>query len=420
MDTISNKVYQELIKDSVWDKTYEKMMAREKGAFSNAFDLLVLKSSDDRYTKAQQICDGSYEWSIPEKVMLAKSGTTKKRTVYLYSETDRFLLGVLYRTLNNAYGHLIAPNCFSYRSGVSTRTAITYIDNKKKTTNMYGLKLDISAYFNSVSREHLNNCLTELFGVDTGIRKTMDKLFANDDITYKGVNGQEYKALIPGCALGSFFADYCLKSIDEYFLDKQVIYARYSDDIILLDESREVINEHLDYIKARLSEYGLSINEKKYVHFNPDESVEYLGLALSNDGVDISEHAKKKLKKTIKRWVKAGRKDIEMNHKDFEKVARNIVNRLNWKLYKSYILDERKFGWAYYAFRYITVLDSMTEIDFYLRDRLRYLKTGKNNKMNVKALNDEDFRKLGVLSLYDMYQLFHEDFDYYCEVAYLI
>lgn len=420
VDSISQKVYAELVNKEHWDRTYDRISNRVRQDDFDMDLLYTIKETDEYLTIVRQLITGTYEWSVPEKLLLAKNGSTKKRTVYMYSGIDRFVLGVLYRALSSLYHEKFAPNCFSYKRGVNTSSAIHYIDNMKKRTKMYGVKLDIQAYFNSINREHLNKCLTELFGNDTGIRATMDELFNNDTISFRGKELEEYKSLIPGCALGSFFANYCLREVDFHFLEQGVVYARYSDDIIILDESKEKIDEYLEYIKEHIFSYGLSINEKKYVHFEPDDEVEYLGLSLSDRGIDISDHAKKKLKRTIKRWIKKGRKEIEMDDKSFDKVARSIVNRLNWKLYKSYIQDERKFGWAFYAFRYITVLDSLTEIDFYLRDRLRYLKTGKNNKANVRALNDEDFRNLGVLSLYDMYILFHEDFDYYKEVAYLI
>jgi RNA-directed DNA polymerase len=420
LDSLSQVVYNELIKKDHWDRAYDRLTMKDKTDAFDMDELYVLKETDARCLIAEQVCTGTYPWSTPEKLLLAKNGSTKKRIVYMYSGKDRFVIGALYRALSVLNVGNIADNCFSYKRGINTSSAIKYISKVKKDKALYGVKLDISAYFNSVSKDHLTTCLTELFGESTGIRTSMNLLFADDTVLFKGEKITEYKSLIPGCALGSFFANYCLREVDYHFRDLGIVYARYSDDIVLFAETEELVNTHLDTVKEKIFSYGLTINESKYVHFLPDQDVEYLGLKLGANGIDISDHAKKKLKATIKRWVKAGRKGIEIEEKSFQKVARGIVNRLNWKLYKSYIQDERKFGWAYYAFRYITDLQSLTELDFYLRDRLRYLKTGRNNKMNVNTLNDEDFRNLGVLSLFDMYQLFHEDFDYYCEVAYLI
>lgn len=410
-------LHQLLYTSEFWEKTLQRMKNKQhpiSDELSMELDSLIFSQ------KYKDIVDriflNEYKWSIPEKVLLAKVGTTKKRTVYMYSEFDRFVIGAIYRGMNEYFQHLFYPNCFSYRPNVTTKSAIMYISNMKQNNGLYGLKMDISAYFNSVNQEHLITCLTELFGEESSLRRSLDKIFLDDTVLFNGYQIKEYKSLIPGTALGSFFANYCLRDLDKYFYDNNIIYARYSDDIIILDETPDLINKHLDFIKEHLNQYGLTINPNKYVHFQPEDEVDYLGLTLSDRGIDISPHTKRKLKKTIKRWVKKARKDIEMGNTTFNKVAYRLVNRLNWKLYKSYIEDETKFGWAFYVFRYVTVTESLKEIDHYLRDQLRYLKTGKHNKANVKALNNEDFQQLGVLSLYEMYHLFKLDLDYYKEV----
>lgn len=416
----SQALAEEMRKEEHWDRSYNRLLA--KGTISEELlsEMYVIKASAEKLTYIHDICNGIYTWEPPEKVLLAKSETTKKRTVYMYKPIDRFLLGVLYRALSVLVQNALAPNCFSYQRKTTTATAISYIKNVKQGVPMYGVKLDISAYFNSVSKPYLTDTLIGLFGNDTPLFKTMEKLFLDDTITYKGRTFEEYKSLIPGCALGSFFANYCLKDMDWVFHNKGMVYARYSDDIIIFDHSKDALEDSLEYIKGQLFERGLTINEKKYVHFSPEDPVEYLGLKLTPNGVDISDHSKKKLKANFKRWCKAARKEIEMDGKDFNYVARRLVKRWNWKIFKSYVEDPQKFGWGYYAFRYLTTTESLTEMDFYIRDRLRALKTGKNNKANIKALSNEDFQELGVLSLYEMYRLFHEDFDYYLEVAYLI
>ena len=79
--------------------------------------------------------------------------------------------------------------------------------------------------------------------------------------------------------------------------------------------------------------------------------------------------------------------------------------------------NESTFGWCHYAFRYINTIESLIEIDFYTRDTLRAMKTGKHNKANYKAISDDEFKALGWVSLVDMYKLYKEDFDYYIEIV---
>ena len=367
------------------------------------------------------LLEGTYHWSVPEKVAIAKDGTTKKRIVYIYNTQERFILGVLYRAISYYYSDLISPLCFSYRKEISTNDAIKYIKDVKTSEPYYGVKIDIHAYFNSVSRERVIEMIDTLFSFQPGLKTCIERLMLNDTVSWKGKIIKEWKSLIPGCAFGSFFANYCLRDCDLYFEENKKIYARYSDDIIVLEHSQEELLKDLEVIKGYIAMYGLEINPKKYTWFEPGDDVEYLGLKLRGDNkIDISDHAKQKIKRQIHRWCRKGRMEIERDHKSFESVARKIIRKFNNKNMFCIINNETSFGWCHYAFRYINTVESLREIDYYMRDTLRAMKTGKHNKANVYAMDDDEFRKLGWVSLVDMYYLYKQDFDYYMEVVELM
>lgn len=412
---------EELAKIDYWDTAYERLINKEYIPQHDK-DVIWFVREVDSDSIAESLISGDYDWSIPEKVLIAKSGTNRKRTVYKYSIQDRLILGVLYRALSNLAYNDISKSCFSYKCGVSTGDAIEYIKSNKLNNDCFGVKVDIHAYFNSVSEARVREMLDELFGTeDIGIRKTMNKIMLDKTVMFRGHKIQEFKSLIPGCALGSLFANYCLSDMDREFEKMGIVYARYSDDIIILDESMEKIDKDLELLKSYLGEYGLEINPDKYKYFKPGDDIDFLGLELDGDGtIDISKHAKQKIKKQIHRWCRKGRMEIERDGKDFNNVAKRIINRLNNKNFKCFIENDTKFGWGVYAFRYINTIRSLSELDFYTRDTLRAMKTGKHNKANVRALTDEDFKELGWVSLVDMYMLYKEDIDYYCEVVELM
>ena len=412
----------ELMNSIHWDETYNKMILKQ-GIKKEDKDLLWATKEIYRENIVNDIISGVYEWSTPRKVEIAKSESKKKRVVYLYSIKDRYILGVLYRAVSARFKNLISTNCFSYKKGTNTNDAIKYIKQNKTDKFKYGVKIDIHSYFNSVSKERVTEIIDELFS--GGIKETIENLMFNNEILYKQQEMEEWKSLIPGCAFGSFFANYCLKPCDDYFYEElaseNCIYARYSDDIIIIAETREKLKEYLSKIVEFINEYGLTINEKKYTWFEPGDDVEYLGLKLRGDGkIDISDHAKKKIKRQIHRWCRKGRMEIERDAKSFEQVAKRIIRQLNNKNFKCYIRNEATFGWCHYAFRYITTIESLKEIDYYTRDTLRAMKTGKHNKANVRALSDDDLHKLGWVSLVELYFLYKKDFDYYCEVIELL
>lgn len=413
-----NRLREELLNDLYWQETYDKMMLK---SYMKKEEEKILYECFYVYKRdiVDSLLNGTYEWSTPQKVAIAKAGTKKKRIVYIYSIKDRYILGVLYRAVSAYYSDLISPFCFSYKKAVSTNDAIKYIKDIKGSDTYYGVKVDIHAYFNSVSRDRVIDMIDTLF--KDGFNQSMKKLMLNDTVEYKGKYIQEWKSLIPGCALGSFFANYCLRDCDIYFEKHNKIYARYSDDIIILEESREELLKSLDFVKSIILEYGLDINPEKYTWFEPGDSVEYLGLKLKGNGqIDISDHAKKKIKRQIHRWCRKGRMEIERDGKSFNKVAKQVIRKFNNKNMFCIIENETTFGWCHYAFRYITTVESLREIDYYMRDTLRVMKTGRHNSANVNAIDDDEFKELGWVSLVDMYYLYKKDFDYYMEIVELM
>ena len=415
--SIDNQFYDLLCEKTYWQLTYDKALSTGKYSAKCLDDIYYLIETGSYKNIASQICSNRYDFGVPEKVKIAKSESNKFRIIYKYEEFNRYLLSVLYRVTSVVFSDRISDLCFSYKTGVCTADAIREIYSKATSNRVYGVKLDIHAYFNSVSEKWLRSCIDDLIDSKSNIYQVFDKLFFDNNVIYHGEIINEFKSLIPGCALGSFFANYCLHEIDEYFKGKNITYARYSDDIILFSNKKEELQEYLKYINDRILDYGLVINENKYKYFEPNDTVEFLGLKFTNQGIDISNHAELKIKKTIKRWCKKARKEIEMNNKDFEKKIKAVISRFNWKLYKSYIIDTTKFGWAYYAFRYITNKKSLEELDIYCKDTLKFLKTGKYSKGNKYALTDEEIYEYGYVNFTDMYDLFHMDFDYYCDVV---
>lgn len=413
-------IKEELLKEDVWNSVFTKLTTKHKFSDEKLSELFLIKESQ-RYEIVEEFCNGILDFGIPRKLKLAKSGTSKKRVVYLYDMRIRFFLGVLYEVFSLCFADYISDKCFSYKKQTSTITAIKYIKENRTCAYNYCVKVDIHAYFNSVCKDRVQEMLNELFENNKGIKTSLEYLYFNDTVLENGTEIKEWKGLIPGTPLASFFANYCLRELDNYFDDKNIIYARYSDDILILATSEEDLKNALEEVNHYLSKYELQINPDKYTYFTIDDDITFLGLKLSPTGVvDIAEHTKQKMKKTIHRWCKKARKEIELGNSTFEIEAKNVLRRLNNKNFKCYINNEGTFGWCHYAFRYINTVESLREIDYYTKDTLRYLKTGKHNKANYKKISEEEFHKLGFVSLVELYYLYKRDFDLYCERIELI
>ena len=408
-----------LLKEEYWTKAYEKLILKNNISKGVKNELTVLYTFE-RETLVDELLNGNYKWSIPQKIEISKHGTNRKRVVYIYSEKDRLVQGVLYRACSEYFKDKISKSCYSYKTSQSTSSAIKYILNNKTENYKYGVKIDIHSYFNSVSKQRLIEMIDELFK-DTELYKSICDLMLSDKVSIRGNLYEEYKSLTPGSPIASFFANYCLRECDLYFDKLPIIYARYSDDIIIIDEKKENLQGYLDVILNFLNKYGLTLNPDKYTWFEEGDEVSYLGLKIDSDGnIDISDHAFKKIKKQIHRWCRKGRVRIERDKSPFEKEARFVFKQLNNKNFKCYVRDNSTFGWCHYAFRYITTTKTLEQIDKYTVDTMRAMYTGKHNKANNRHLQNGELEKLGYVSMVQLYKLYKEDFDYYCEVIELL
>lgn len=415
---LSEKIYDFMSESALWEKQLERCIQSDKFS-SDTFDTLYAQISNGSYkTIAEKIAFGKYQFGTPVKVMLAKPGSNKKRVVYCYAELERFYLSLLYQALESLFSGKLAINCFAYRRGISVISAVKSVKQVYDRGEMYGVKIDIHAYFNSVSKEYLYSCIDKLFSADEGITKTIEQLYKTDKVLWHGEEIEEYKSLIPGCAVSSFFANYCLAEIDTMFSQLHIPYARYSDDIIFFGKSAEERQKYLDFLTAELNKRGLELNPNKFEFFDPGESITFLGLTMMGSTIDISKHAFEKLKRTFKRYCRKGRKRIEMQGEPFLKVACEIMHRWNYNLYRAYVMDMSKYGWGYYAFRYINTDKTLKALDIYIKDTIRALKTGRHNKRNMTAVSDAEWSCMHYLSTVEMYQLFNaNDFEYYCDVV---
>ena len=370
---------------------------------------------------------------------------------------DRFVLGVLYRVFSYCYNDELSAACFSYRKDIGTIDALHYIKEQRDKTNesaqdnrgdYIGLKLDIHAYFNSVSREKLYQIIDELFekqqnikeseGIVAdraiklqGIKTSIESMLFNDTVNYNDQLIQEYKSLVPGSPFGSFLANWVLRELDLCFMNET--YARYSDDIIIIENSKDKIDKDIEIILKCIGDIGLTINPEKYKWFSCNDDIEFLGLKLcSNGDIDISDHAKHKIKKQIHRWTSKGRVEIEkqmkekradasklvkkdIENKEFRRVAIKILRRINNKNFFCAV-GSSQFGWGLYSYPKITTTKTLYELDMYTKECIRSMKTGKHNRSNINAVSDDELKSMGYLSLVQMFNLYRVDRDYFGEV----
>lgn len=340
-----------------------------------------------------------YNFSTPKKILIGKLGKKKKRIVYSFNESEMYILKLLNHLLYK-YDDLFSPNLYSFRKNKSVKNAIYKISKTPNINNMYGYKVDISNYFNSIPinkiLENLNHDLK-----DKSLFKLIKKIITNPRVLYKNeIIEDKNKGIMAGIPISAFLANYYLKELDEYFHKHNILYARYADDIIVFGNTEKEITEYKKIIKNHIYKKNLTINNEKEFLYKPHDEFEFLGFSFKNNEIDISKNTFKKIKGKIKRTSKGLRRWMIKKNATPEVTLKAMNRKFNKKFFGK---SENELSWKYWFFSVITTDKTLKLIDNYMQEEQRYIITGKHNKKNFEKISYEHLKKCNYKSLVNEY-----------------
>lgn len=353
----------------------------------------------------------TYEWQPPRRILIPKSDGKSYREIFMFNENDSILQKIITKIITYKKSDLINESVYSYKKGISIFTVAKEIKNNKK--DLLFDKMDISNYFLSINKETIDNAINVIFAGDLKGKKLIRDLFSINSYIDGKTNEkvERYLSIMPGCSLSSFMANYVLGTVDSIMSKECDFYSRYSDDILIGADSRLKL-EYLERVLSdKLKELGLAINPKKTIYFSKNDNIEYLGLEIADNQISLSKSNMKNLKNLIKGICKEQRKKCEIKKGNPRDYVLKAIKILNGKMYRSVFdtAQNHKGNRAVFIFHCITNIDQLRQLDYYIRDRLNYVFSGKNN--SKVYLNKEELSSMGYLSLTYMYSLFKKDRD---------
>lgn len=336
--------------------------------------------------KYKKICDelvnGKYIFSIPKKHIISKGATNKKRVVYTYNEDEMMLLKYISYVLYD-YDYIFSPNLYSFRKNNSVKRAIKNISNIKNIRNMYGYKVDIQNYFNSIDINLLLDNLKKDIK-DNALFVLIETILKSEYVEYNNKIITENKGAMAGIPISAFLANYYIKEIDEYFWNQNLVYFRYADDIIMFCNTKEELINNQKILTDFIGKYNLNINHNKEYFFEKNEKWEFLGFSFINGDIDLSENSVRKIKAKIRRSARGIRRWMLKKNVHYNQALKAMNRKYNRKFYGKQ--DKLELSWKYWFFPTITTDKSLKVIDKYMQQELRYIVTGKHNKRNYKIV----------------------------------
>ena len=317
--------------------------------------------------------------SIPVKKEISKIGKQKKRVVYTFKRDENLILKLLTHLLGREYDHIFSPNLYSFRVNSGVKKAIRKITGTDRIESYYSYKIDISDYFNSINIDTMLRILEKVFTNDKELYSFSQKLLSNPYVKIGKDIVEEKKGVMAGTPIAVFFSNLYLTELDKCFDNRDdIIYCRYSDDIILFTKEKELLEEARGIIFKHIYEKGLTVNPEKEATTQPGEEWTFLGFSYCNGVIDISHISKEKLKGKMRRKARALIRWKNRKGKEDNMAVRAFIKRFNKKLYDSNAPNET--NWSRWYFPLINTDKSLKEIDAYMQECLRYTASETHTK----------------------------------------
>ena len=397
-------ILQEITTQEAWEEflAYRLMKGRFDWRSFNEADSFV---ETEGYLPGAEDLSAGGSPGIPQKKLINKMGSEKKRAVYCFDE-ERMRILKLIAFLLYRYDGVLCPNCYSFRRGLTAQDAILSLRRSTKGKGLWAYKVDIHDYFNSIDIPILLSILAEVLSDDVPLLDFFRRMLSDGRAYFDGKIITENHGIMAGTPTSPFLADIYLKEVDRHFFDKGVTYARYSDDIILFAPDEDTLNGHIRTLHAFFGKYRLAVNPEKERIYRPGEPFEFLGFSCLDGIIGVSNSAKRKMKDRIKRKARSLRRWGEKKGVPSEVLLRTMIKCFNRKFYD---MDTSELlTWSRWFFPVINDTEGLKEIDHCLQDNLRFLSSGKHNGANFRV-RYKDLKSMGYRSLVHEYYLFKEE-----------
>ena len=382
--------------ESVWIDFYERKVEPDYFRLSDAQELFYY-IRDKRYLPVVDRILNGEGLSVPQKKRVAKSDTSRKRVVYSLPEEEAMVLKLLTWLLIRKYDAFFSDNLYSFRPSYSAKDALSKLTFNPDISRCFSYKLDIHNYFNSIRIEQFLPALKSLFADDKPLYEFLSSQLSDLRAVENGEIIHEQKGVMAGMPYAVFLANVFLTPLDREFEKMpEIIYCRYSDDIIMFAKDKAVLDAAKSKLHQMLEDYGLEVNPDKVVETAPGEPWTFLGFECNGKEIDVSKISVQKLKAKMRRKARALERWKKANKKEGWMAARAFIKHFNKKLYTSESNSEVNWSWWYFPL--ITTERSLKEIDAYMQDCIRYVATGSRTKSRFNFTYDQ-MKELGLETL---------------------
>jgi RNA-directed DNA polymerase len=234
---------------------------------------------------------------------------------------------------------------FSYRKGVGPYDAVA-----PHAKSRHFFQTDITSFFSNVDRQMILEAIIEgrdscpISNLDEHLDRILDLVCVDDELP----TGFPTSPPISNAVLKKFD-----DTLEEHCHKMDLVFTRYSDDIILSAKDNETIYEAFGFVSELLQEATsgkLVLNKAKSRHVKIGRRVEVLGMVIRHDGqITVSAKTKNEIEVLLHFYLKNRESFLKKVENNIDSGMKRVAGYLNYiNTFDAQYLDSlrRKYGAA--------------------------------------------------------------------------
>jgi RNA-directed DNA polymerase len=389
---IKHSQYQDIHKhhsliDKVWSmdnlvQAWKRVRANKGAPGIDGMSIKAFERDLGKHLSAiqRQLRENRYNPKPVQRVYIPKKSGKKLRPLGIPTIKDRIVQQALKQILEPIFEPVFLPQSFGYRP---RRSALGAVERVRRYIQIYGYRgvadMDIKGFFDNVDHEILLRLVNEK--VSDGRVLGLIRLFLESGVMVDGNLSTTDLGTPQGGVISPLLANIYLHHLDRRLVDRDVVFTRYADDIVILSDNLPGARRDLKLAKKILEEdLKLSLSEEKtsVSRVVKSHGVDYLGYCITLDCVKPSHTSFKRFKDNVR---------FRTRRQQGRKVE-TVIRRLNPVIR----------GWGNY-FRKSTIKMRFWDLDKWIQQRIRgYLKE-RWWYTDIKRIPSEEILKMGLLTL---------------------
>jgi len=212
---------------------------------------------------------------------------TTDEKIIVWSYTDRLFIRTLLRLIRPLFKHIISPKCFHLKGTSGVKEAIKSLNKAlNKNKFRYFLRIDIKSYYASVDHEILLKQVKTHFK-DARVLKYLEEIITIPVIENAAI--YTHKTGIPiRSSLSPFFGALYLSPLDNAFANlKDVAYARYMDDVLILVKTKKQFCQTKKRLQKILNALKLKCSKHKTKMGTLTKGFHFLGVNFNINDINV-------------------------------------------------------------------------------------------------------------------------------------